>query len=243
MKLDHIFCAIIGDIVHSRELSNRGEVQKQLEKSLTEVNEKYKPHISARFMISQGDEFQGLLETSESITDILDDLQTAMHPVHIRFGIGMGEVLTDIDEANSVRVDGPAYYLAREAVNEVRTVETRNGSAGTNVFLRVQNDEMPLNTANTLFSLMDTLRKGCTNRQNDVIRSYKEQQESQVLCAKDLGISQSAVNQHLKKSLYFSYWMAEQTVQEELDRIWRQVSHESNYYIASLGKNGEILAD
>ena len=235
MKLDHIFCAIIGDIVHSRELPDRGEVQRQLEKALNEVNVKYKKHISARFMISQGDEFQGLLETSESITNILNDLQTAMHPIHIRFGIGMGEVLTDIDEERSVRVDGPAYYLAREAVNVVRTTETKNGSAGTNVCVRVQNDELPLNTVNVLFSLMDTLRKGWTDRQSDIIRCYKQQQENQVLCAKELGISQAAVNQHLKKSLYSSDRLAENTVQEELDRIWRQVSYESNRDFVSAG--------
>lgn len=235
MKLDHIFCAIIGDIVHSRELPNRREVQKQLEKALEDVNKKYKTCISARFMISQGDEFQGLLETSDRIVEILDDLQTAMHPVHIRFGIGMGEVQTDIDEQHSVRVDGPAYYLARDAINAVRTTETKNGSPGTNIVLRVQNREDPVNVIDTLFSLMDTLRKGWTDRQTDVIRCYKLQQENQVLCARELGVSQSAVNQHLKKSLYPSYRMAEQTVQEELDRIWRQVSHENHRTTVSSG--------
>ena len=59
------YIAIIGDIKNSKELEDRKNIQVKLKTVLNEVNEKYKLVISAKFMITLGDEFQGLLCSAE----------------------------------------------------------------------------------------------------------------------------------------------------------------------------------
>ena len=228
MKLQSIYCVIMGDIIDSRTLANRREVQRKLDEVLSNVNAKYSSGISAKFMISQGDEFQGLLETTTNIMDIIYDIQTFMFPVKLRFGIGMGEVWTDIDKDKSVRVDGPVYVCAREAINEVKNSEGKNDFPKTNLIIRFQeNLKQDSSLLNTVFSLMAMVRDQWTERQLTVINCYRNNNENQISAAKAMDISQSAVNQHLKKAHYQSYRMAEETVQKELDQIWRNAIHEA----------------
>ena len=56
-----MYFAIIGDIIASKTISNRSEVQNHLKRILDQVNEEYKSNIASRFSITLGDEFQGLL--------------------------------------------------------------------------------------------------------------------------------------------------------------------------------------
>ena len=53
--------AIIGDIKDLKKINNRNEVQKKLIKVLDQINEKYNEDISSNFIVTLGDEFQGLL--------------------------------------------------------------------------------------------------------------------------------------------------------------------------------------
>lgn len=55
------YVAIIGDIKNSRELQDRKQVQEKLEAVLNEINDTYDADIASKFLITLGDEFQGLL--------------------------------------------------------------------------------------------------------------------------------------------------------------------------------------
>ena len=59
--LDKQYIAIIGDIKNSRKIDNRKEVQTKLNGVLDEINQTYCEEIAAGFLITLGDEFQGLL--------------------------------------------------------------------------------------------------------------------------------------------------------------------------------------
>ena len=52
-----MYFAIIGDIIASKTISNRSEVQNHLKRILDQVNEEYKSNIASRFSITLGDEF------------------------------------------------------------------------------------------------------------------------------------------------------------------------------------------
>lgn len=60
------YYAIIGDIKRSKKIENRCEIQEKLKKILDNVNSIYNNDISAKFLITLGDEFQGLLENNGS---------------------------------------------------------------------------------------------------------------------------------------------------------------------------------
>ncbi len=82
------YVAIIGDIKDSRKISNRSEVQKKLNSILDEINIEYDADISSKFIITLGDEFQGLLCNGVNAIDIISEIERKMHPIQIRVGVG-----------------------------------------------------------------------------------------------------------------------------------------------------------
>lgn len=119
------FIAIIGDIKKSRELEKRQEVQNKLKIVLEEINEKYLEDISAKFLITLGDEFQGLLFDGRNILKIIREIQMSLYPVELRFGIGIGKITTEIDTDRALGADGPGYYNARKAIEILKINEKR----------------------------------------------------------------------------------------------------------------------
>lgn len=63
---------------------------------LEELNTAYRDTIASRFIITFGDEFQGLLSAADHVLDMIQLIQIRMYPVAIRFGIGIGELSTPI---------------------------------------------------------------------------------------------------------------------------------------------------
>ena len=121
----HSFVAVIGDIKDSRHLENRKEVQTHMQTILEQVNEKYEEYIASRFLITLGDEFQGLLYTGENVLHIISEIRMQLYPVHLRFGIGFGQITTDIRAEMALGADGPGYYRAREAIERLKEREKK----------------------------------------------------------------------------------------------------------------------
>src|SRR5260370_9939679 len=61
--------AVIGDIVASRRVgqAQRSLVQRQLEGLVTTLNARYRRAIAARFLVTLGDEFQGVLRRGAAV--------------------------------------------------------------------------------------------------------------------------------------------------------------------------------
>ena len=97
-----MYFAIIGDIIASKTISNRSEVQNHLKRILDQVNEEYKSNIASRFSITLGDEFQGLLHSAAHLFELLDTIQFQLYPTKIRFGIGVGDMNTEIIQETSI---------------------------------------------------------------------------------------------------------------------------------------------
>ena len=109
-----MYYAIIGDIIQSKELANRMEIQTKLNSILNEINKRYADEIAANFIITLGDEFQGLLSNPSNLFDIIDTIKFEMYPVRIRFGIGIGSIDTEVNSEMALGADGPAYHYARK---------------------------------------------------------------------------------------------------------------------------------
>lgn len=75
-----LYIAIIADIIDSRSIKKRSIVQKQLEKLLDQINTTYQHAIASRFIITLGDEFQGVLTSGSVVMRILDKIQREMYP-------------------------------------------------------------------------------------------------------------------------------------------------------------------
>ena len=114
-----MYIALIGDIIESKKIQDRAQVQQQLLRLMKELNWQYQDYLISPFTVTTGDEFQALFSPNSYMFQIIDQLSVAFSPYEIRFGIGVGEMVTEINKEQSIGSDGPAYWLAREAINHI----------------------------------------------------------------------------------------------------------------------------
>lgn len=218
--MDNIYIALIGDIKTSKALTDRRLAQDKLCKILEDINCCYKDDIAAGYLITLGDEFQGLLNDGGNILHMIERIQQEMHPVQIRFGIGVGTITTAINAKMAIGADGPAYYNARNAIEILREKEKRNKRGGCGIWIEAENsDRSTIDLLNTVFSLMTLLRNHWTERQREIICDFDRHRDSQKMTARRLGITQSSVQKGLAGGNYYAYRDARETVEKVLKGI------------------------
>lgn len=113
------YAALMFDIVESRYYQDRYDVQNILMNTVSYLNHLYRKDIKKDVISSAGDEFQGLFFDIQSAFLYIRKLQLLIYPIKIRCGIGYGEIKYDVEAWSSSAFDGEAYYLARDAINEI----------------------------------------------------------------------------------------------------------------------------
>lgn len=203
------YAAIIGDIKNSRQITNRKEVQEQFRSILQSINEKYADDIASQFMITLGDSFQGLLKNKEAIMNIIFEIELAMSPVELRFGIGLGDVSTTIQRKNSMEMDGTAYHRARQVIETIETNENKYTQSETNIMIFTGDDYQQTDRLlNTILSLATALKSKWSKRQKEVMYAYFTHGENQYKTAELLSIGQPTVNKALNAAKYYTYTTA-----------------------------------
>ncbi len=217
---DKPYIAVIGDIIRSKKLKNRDEVQKALRGVLDSVNQKYAAAIASNFMITLGDEFQGLLHDGEDLVWILHEIEDAMHPVQIRFGVGIGEITTEIDRNMPLGADGSAYYNARSMIEQIKSMKKKVKTNESAVRIASQNESAGTDMLlNALFQLSATIRGRWSLRQREIIRAYRISDCSQNKTAQKLGITQSSVQKGLSNAGFYAYKSAMDTAAKAFSEI------------------------
>lgn len=215
--------AIIGDIKDSKKINNRNEVQKKLIKVLDQINEKYNEDISSNFIVTLGDEFQGLLCNGANTMQIIFEIERRMYPVKLRFGVGIGEISTDIIREMSIGADGPGYYNARTAIEILKNDEKRNQTNPADIRFEITGDNQASTTMiNIILSLMTVIKETWTERQREIIWDMMEHQDSQSDVARRLSIKQPTVQKSLSKGKYYAYKDAFDTIGQALKEIRRK---------------------
>ncbi len=110
---------VIGDIVSSQVIKERGLIQKKIIDLFKKVNENNKSLISP-YTITLGDEFQAVYKNADNIFKDIWFIKSNVHPIKIRFSIGIGEITTPINKKQSIGMDGPAFYNARKGINRLK---------------------------------------------------------------------------------------------------------------------------
>ena len=214
MNSERHYFALIGDIIDSRHEQDRYDVQKKLQSILSSVNAENAAHIAADFLITLGDEFQGLLFAEKGADPIFvaDRIIDEMFPVRIRIAIGFGGIATQIRREAAIGADGEAFYRARHGMNLLRKAENR-GRACSRILLDAGGADCDRNArrkeletgVNTVLLLLSALRRERTKRQNEAAAMYVRNAvtnaaQTQTELAKRLGITQSTCNISLSVS-------------------------------------------
>ena len=196
-----MYLALIADVIDSKTVQERLDLQKQVEKTLQKMNELFGDYLASRFTLTLGDEFQALLKVDAPVFQIIDTLRSELIPTQLRFGIGLGEIVTAIDPLQSIGADGPAYWNARAAIN---LVHQKNDYGNTQIYFSSGNDSKDL-LVNALIASGEAIRSGWRGSQEEILldllkRFVYSENFSQQDLAQSLDINPSALSKRLKSS-------------------------------------------
>lgn len=110
------FMTIICDIKDSSSLENREEVQYKIIGMLKDANNRFSSSIADSFIITIGDEWQGLLYYPCNHIPILDYFHKSLGNIDFYCGIGIGPVSVHNFELTVNQLDGPSFHKARRAI-------------------------------------------------------------------------------------------------------------------------------
>ena len=196
-----MYLALISDVIDSKMVQERFDLQKQLEKALRKMNERFGDYLASCFTLTLGDEFQALLKVDAPVFQIIDTLRSELSPTQLRFGIGLGEIVTAIDPLQSIGADGPAYWNARAAIN---LVHQKNDYGNTQIYFS-SGEESPNSFVNALIASGEAIRSGWRGSQEEILldllkRFVYSENFSQQDLAQSLDINPSALSKRLKSS-------------------------------------------
>ena len=196
-----MYLALIADVIDSKMVQERLDLQKQVEKTLQKMNELFGDYLASRFTLTLGDEFQALLKVDAPVFQIIDTLRSELNPTQLRFGIGFGEIVTAIDPLQSVGADGPAYWNARAAIN---FVHQKNDYGNTQIYFSSGKENQDF-FVNALIASGEAIRSGWRDSQEEILlnllkRSVYSESFSQQDLAQSLAINPSALSKRLKSS-------------------------------------------
>lgn len=206
------YLALIGDIIGSRNLENRKQVQRELEVVLDEINTRFSSCIKTEFIITLGDEFQGLLLPCSEAYRIATTVLEQMHPVELRFGLGYGSITTAMKES-SIGMDGPAFYAARQALEFLKN--SRDAA------VRIAGPALPeiqLRAVNALLSSLAAIRQFWPENFKQALPLVRQGLTQQQVAAAT-NVTQSAISWMLKRAR----WREIQAIEAELIYLLRNL--------------------
>lgn len=191
------FIAVKMDMRSSRRIRDREQAQEQFLQVMEALNREFAASIQARFVVTHGDEAQGMLKR-ESAPDVMAVMERAVEgvlPVELRFGIGMG-TLSTLLQPDAIGMDGQAWHAASRALDLARSRRKRVMFSG----FGEQTDEQLCALANLLLYL----RNGWSPEQRRAIELV-DVGMMQSSAAEALGVSESAVSQRLAAAGWHFY--------------------------------------
>ena len=220
-----MYCAIIADIINSKSIKERKAFQESLEKILFAINKEYEIYIASEFMITLGDEFQGLLSSPDKLIEITDKIKLKLFPVNLRIGVGIGTIETDIKRSLPIGADGPAYYNARYALSSIKEKKNKYQQPSHGIVLSSGKlkDHFSDDLINSIFVLCNSLENSWTNKQRDLVLSQLHNEKTQREIAKELDLNQSSVQRRLKAASYYAYKYAKDMAQNSLNEKWGKI--------------------
>lgn len=205
MKKEKKYIVLIADIRNSKKIEKRNEVQKKLLRTIDKINDYFYDSVASNFTITLGDEFQGVLKSSGEVLDIISYLRLYMPEIDFRYGIGIGRISTAINRKISIGADGEAFYLARKAIDIVKSYENKNTSIKTNLNIQCTNHKV-VESLNLLLSNMAFMYSKMSKYQKDIV--------NQLLVGKELvkksiinidKIANNSLNRTLRRVGYYTY--------------------------------------
>lgn len=218
------------DIVSSRKIKKREELQEKLKMFFKIANEKYKNILVAPITFTLGDEWQIVLSVPQKSYDVFKYFQSYLlkNKIDIYCGIGIGRISTKLSK-DTREMDGEAFINAREALNIAKKIKGFYGqdikSKYNKVFFKGLEiptdfynefilDEIAVTTEDTdvvtlnqvinnLIENNETIENKFTDKQREFIELYEEHGSYNNMIDINSNLSKSNISQRLNSCSYF----------------------------------------
>lgn len=177
---------LIADIEASRDIEgkDREVLQKSLKDILTHLNEQGEGIVSP-YTITLGDEFQAVFDEADHLFVHMLKIMETLHPVTVRFSLGIGSIDTPLNTEQALGMDGPAFHRARKGIEILK----ENG------FLfgirSEDNADLMLKILNNSLQLLSKQMRGWNKTRIKILYMLKEGWDYKVI-SDELGISRTA---------------------------------------------------
>jgi hypothetical protein len=126
------YLVVIGDVVASRHLPVRAQFQRRMKQLLHGLNGRRKV-LASPYTLTLGDEFQAVYRDADAAFADVFTLMAEIAPVRARFALAVGEIVTPINPAQAIGMDGPAFHRARALLESLKAKRRLLGVAGGSV--------------------------------------------------------------------------------------------------------------
>ncbi len=114
------YTIIIADLVASRRLAGRAQFQRRLKTVLQGVNAQAGRALASPYTLTLGDEFQAVYRDATSVFADIMSIQAQIAPVQARFAVAAGPLATNVNPAQAIGMDGPAFHRARALLEQLK---------------------------------------------------------------------------------------------------------------------------
>lgn len=115
---------IMADIISSRQINKKDDFMRQFKALTNLANQEFKNHIISPLTITLGDEFQGVVDSSETLFKLLffldESIIAAKYSFELRYSMVYGEIETEINKKIAYEMYGSGLTKAREALKNVK---------------------------------------------------------------------------------------------------------------------------
>jgi hypothetical protein len=208
------YFVLIGDLVASRELDNRAEVQSRFQDAIAFLNRTIGDQLTAPLGLTAGDEVQGLTREPQVFVDIITHTSESLAPVELSWGVGFGDLATSLAD-DVASLDGPCFHRAREAVD---LAKKRSSS------LAVRGIEEPDGKMlSGIMNLIGSIRSAWTERQLEVVRKSRGKMQKDV--ASSLNVEPSTISRTLALAHYRPVLEGEAAARTLLATLAEEAAH------------------
>lgn len=168
MSENRKIAVLIADVIKSREIDDRERFQDNLKEEMERISRESENLVSTPSIV-RGDEIEVACKNALECFLLFERIENVLFPHGVRGGIGIGTVDTRIME-NVSEMDGPAFYLAREALKE----SNKMGENST-IFVKSGNTEWD-EMINTVLRLLSAVKEEWTQREREISLFYLQNQ-------------------------------------------------------------------
>lgn len=216
-----MYYAVIGEMLFSVQADDQKKIREDLMRTLEYINTYYKEDIVSDLAPIETGKFCGFFHTGRHVLEILDIIQFRFRKIPVRFGIGIGEMLTDFCPSGGSAA-GPAYEYAKEALE---SLQHANDYQVSRILVMAEAYKEQLFFLNESLHLCDFVQQRWKSLQSmimeiTILKTGYEEPPKQTELAEIFKTSKQNINRAVRGMGYHQYIRTKREMQKLFCRYW-----------------------